>query len=69
MALNVSVLSCCLVPHRNSIVCTICHDEVRMSFTNCLAGSQVVKKDRAMGPTAQYKHGLATVLAKHYLRV
>ena len=43
--------------------------EVRMNFVNCLAGLQVVKKDRAMGPTAQYKLGRAAVLARHLMRM
>ena len=45
---------------------TICLGEVSMKFTNCLAG---FKNDRAMGPTAQYKPGLATVSARHFLRM
>ena len=54
--------------HSNKIMYTIGLGEVRMNLASCLAGLQVVKKDRAMGPIVQYKPGLATVLASHQMR-
>ena len=39
-----------LASHSNKIVYTIGLGKVRMKLMNCLAGSQVVKENRAMGP-------------------
>ena len=64
-----STISHCLASHSNKIVYTIGLGEVRMYFVNCLAGSQVVEKDGAMGPTAQYKLRVESVLARHWLRI
>ena len=61
--------SCCLMSHSNKIVYMIILGEVRMYFANYLAGLQVVKKDGAMGPTAQYKLEVGSVSAKHWVRM
>ena len=55
--------------HSNNIMYMIGLGEVRMNFTNCIARLQVVKKDRAMGPTAQYNLGVKSVLASHRMRM
>ncbi len=55
--------------HSNKIMYAISLGEVRMYFANGLAGSQIVEKDGAMGPTAQYKLEVGSVSAKHWLRM
>ena len=64
-----STMSHRVTSHSNKIVYTIGLGEVRMYFVNCLATLQVVEKEGAMGPTAQYKLGLESGLARHWLRM
>ena len=64
-----SAMSHCLTSHIDTIVYTIGLVEVRMYFMNCLAGLQIVEKGGVMGPTAQYKLGVESVLARHRLKM
>ena len=65
-----SMTSHSLTSHSNKIVySSIDLGEVRMYFANCLVGLQVVEKDGAMGPTAQYNLGVKSVLASHRMRM